>query len=38
METSLEEIKQLLPEVIISQNDTDAKFKETDRKLKELGR
>lgn len=37
METSFEEIKQLLRKVVISQKDTDAKFNETDRKLKELG-
>jgi hypothetical protein len=35
METSFEEIRQLLRELVISQQETDAKFKETDAKFKE---
>jgi hypothetical protein len=35
METSFEEIRQLLRELVISQQETDAKFKETDIKFKE---
>ncbi len=36
METSFEEIRQLLRELVISQQETDAKFKETDAIIKEL--